>query len=282
MAGEAVDVTWDVRSVIAYALAAGATPAEDLRWVYESRGFEVVTTFAAHVLRRWIPSYVRDLRAHGWSAQLIATEEWRLHCDAVPPEGNAQVMWEVVSSVPWRHGVATSVRTELALDGETLASGTAIAVSREVPDGYPVGAAEPSAQPALRCLTIPAAEPVHSLAVRTAENQSALFRLALDLRADGEPTDAIHIDPAAAKNVGLSVPILHAGHIEALIAYAATRSTSLTPASARIEYLKPVPVGEPLQLDLWHDTGDTSTVLARLSDQDGEVKTMARLCGRAT
>lgn len=277
MHGE-VDVDWDVRSVIAYALAAGATPLEELERVYEARGFEVFTAFAAHLLRRWIPARVRQLRAHGWPAQLIATEQWQLHHGTIPPEGRARVAWEVVSDVPWRRGVASSIRAELTVDGVTLVSGETVATSREIPGGYPVRTGDDGALPDLWALTTPRTEPVASLTIGIADNQSALFRLALDLRAAGEPADAMHIDPAAAHALGLAAPILHAGHIEALIVHAAGRSASVTPVAARIEYRKPVYVGRPLRADLWQE--DSTTVLVSLTEQTGGITTLARLKGR--
>lgn len=228
-------VAYEERDAILYALAVGAAPAGDLDLVFEER-LRVLPTFAL-TLAQWAPDALGGQGAFDTSTAVHGSQ--RLRVLAPLPRSGSVEMGARVGEV-WDKGTAAVFEVEVVSDC-FVATWTIFAPGR----GGFGGERGPSA-PAR-----PAGDPSYTLAVPTAPNQAAVYRLLGDRH-------HMHIDPAAARAAGQPRPFLHGLCTLASVTLPIARTLGVHPAeltSLEGRFAAPVFPGEELQVAAWSGEG---------------------------
>lgn len=229
-------VTYDETRPILYALAVGAD-ASDLDLVFEER-LRVLPTFAL-TLAQWAPDVLGSAGAFDIRTAVHGTQ--RLRVLKPLPRSGAVEMKARVAEV-WDKGSAAVF--DVAVESEYFAATWSLFAPGCGGFGGDRG---PSAR------RRPEMSPTGSLAVPTAPNQAALYRLLGDRH-------HLHIDPEAAKTAGMPRPIMHGLCTLAAMTLPLASSLGAHPADlTELEgrFAAPVFPGDALQIDTWKDAGAT-------------------------
>jgi peroxisomal enoyl-CoA hydratase 2 len=261
--GSAVDISYDQRDVLLYAVGIGV---EDLRFVYERHpGFAVFPTFAirwggagAPIDHALIPPspgplnidaerYIELLRP----LPLAGTVHVSSRLIGVHPRGKGNGFVETESRVTDSDGevcvrmVNGSFRRGVAALGDIEpfeGSGTTYSAKVDVPD---------------RAADL-------DVGTRIGDNQAHVYRLSGDY-------NPLHIDPAAAKFGGFDRPILHGlctfGHCAQLLLGALCGGDPARFGKLKVRFASPVFPGDSLRVVAWHDGPGRVVFNARVDDR---------------
>ena len=259
----AYPVRWTVRDAITYALAAGADAHNGRALVWESApGFRPLPTFAT----RFAHAALLDVAAGTRHAGLLSfarAARVRVH-RPLPAECR-----DAVASASLRVAERTADRLVLRLDVETSAAGPIARSSLDVHFRLPGtgGARRPrTSAEGDAAWDIEARETVHPY-------QAAVFRTLLGLTADGRVRDAMHIDPAESRRLGLPAPVLPGEVTLGIIARLAVQNAARLGVGelrgASVSYLKPVADADRLVIG-FAPAGD-GVVRTRAVNGDGRI-----------
>ncbi|GAB2868573.1 MaoC/PaaZ C-terminal domain-containing protein [Myroides odoratimimus subsp. xuanwuensis] len=221
---------YDERDAMLYALAVGAA-ADDLDLVFEER-LRVLPTFAL-TLAQWAPDALGSAGAFDTSTAVHGSQ--RLEVLKPLPRSGEVAMKASVSAV-WDKGSAAIF--EVAVESDYSVATWAIFAPGCGGFGGDRG---PSAPPA------PEGEATARLAVPTALNQAALYRLLGDRH-------HMHVDPEAARAAGQPRPFLHGLATLATVTLPLARAAGAHPAdlvSLDGRFGAPVFPGDTLEVDAW-------------------------------
>ena len=190
-----IEVSWDEKDVMLYALGAGARPYDELDFLYEGKGPKVLPTFAV------IPG-MRGMGAIGGldinPAMILHGEEGITVHREIPPRATVKLTGKIVEI--WDKGSAAVIGVEGAAedaDGPMFTAKASIFVRGAGGFG---GERGPSTKGRNEP---PDREPDHVVSDATRIEQAAIYRLSGD-------RNPLHIDPEFAKNLaGFDTPILH-------------------------------------------------------------------------
>lgn len=223
-------VDYTERDAILYALAVGAT-AQDLDLVFEDR-LRVLPTFAL-TLAQWAPDALGSRGAFDTSTAVHGAQ--RLEVLRQLPGSGSLTMTAAVAEV-WDKGSAALF--EVVVESDCfVATWTLFAPGC---GGFGGQRGPTSPKP-------PQTAPDHRLAVATAPNQAALYRLLGDRH-------HMHIDPAAARAAGQPKPFLHGLCTLAATTLAVARQHGASPADLRrleARFAGPVFPGDELSVSCW-------------------------------
>jgi acyl dehydratase len=247
------------QDVSLYALACGAR-ADELDLVLEARGPAVLPSFLVVVQSDAFHQAMVDTGGD-LLMRLHAAQRFELHAP-VPPEGTLST--SVTTRAYFDQG-----RGALAIfDGETVDDKGAL-VARATMEifyrGHGGFGGEKREDPPSAA---PERAPDLSFVDETTPTQAQLYRLA-----SGD-ANAVHLDPAVARKVGMPKPILHGMCTFSFATRAAIATLgSGAPSSLRAigaRFTRPVFPGETLTTELWHLGGGQAALRTRSSSR-GEV-----------
>ncbi|NKZ02969.1 MaoC/PaaZ C-terminal domain-containing protein [Actinomadura latina] len=225
-------VTYDETQAILYALAVGAD-ASDLDLVFEER-LRVLPAFAL-TLAQWAPDVLGSAGAFDVRTAVHGTQRLRVR-NPLPRSGAVEMAARVAEV--WDKGSAAVF--DVAVESEYFEATWSIFAPGCGGFG---GERGPSAR------RRPDAAPSGALAVRTAANQAALYRLLGDRH-------HLHIDPGAAKAAGMPRPIMHGLCTLAAITLPLAASLGAHPADLQElegRFAAPVFPGDGLRVETWKD-----------------------------
>jgi len=246
-------VGYDETQAILYALAVGAA-ASDLDLVFEER-LRVLPTFAL-TLAQWAPDVLGSAGAFDVRTAVHGTQRLRV-LKPLPRSGTVEMTARVAEV--WDKGSAAVF--DVAVESEYFAATWSLFAPGCGGFGGDRG---PSAR------RRPEAAPDGSLTVRTAANQTALYRLLGDRH-------HLHIDPEAAKTAGMPRPIMHGLCTLAAATLPIAASLGAHPADlVELEgrFAAPVFPGDALRIETWKDDGEA--VLFEAAADDRTVISAAR------
>ena len=192
---EAVDVSWDHKDTILYALGVGAKPAGQLEFVFEGKGPKVLPSFAVIPGGRGMAAAIEniDLRLE----MLLHGEQSFTLKRPIPPRAKARVFSKIIEV--WDKGKAVVVGIEGNLednDGVLLTTYASLFVRGAGGFGGERGpAAEGKNAP-------PERAPDAVISETPLLEQGAIYRLSGDW-------NPIHIDPDFARLGGFDAPFMH-------------------------------------------------------------------------
>lgn len=192
---EAVEVSWDHKDTILYALGVGAKPADQLAFVYEGKGPKVLPTFAVIPGGRGMAGAIEnvDLRLE----MLLHGEQSFTLKRPIPPRAKAKVYGKIVEV--WDKGKAAVIGIESTLedkDGVLLTTYASLFVRGAGGFG---GERGPSTEGRN---APPERSPDAVVSETPLLEQGAIYRLSGDW-------NPIHIDPEFAKMGGFDAPFMH-------------------------------------------------------------------------
>lgn len=232
--------TWTETDVLLYALGVGARPPAELGLLDETRGPEVLPSFA--LLANWWA--VKDLRSvldlgshpivHGGQSLTVSRP--------LRPRGEVAVTGEV--SAVWDKGKHASIEVTTRgtdSDGELFVAvgqtmvlggggfgGDRGPATPDDPDGVPDAAVDDEVRP----------------------EQAAIYRLSGD-------RNPLHIDPAAAQKAGFDDVFLHGlctfGFATRALVNSVGYGNPAAVQSISCRFAKPVMLGTPLRTEIWHE-----------------------------
>lgn len=251
--------TWTTRDVVAYALAIGACPPQDLDYIYERNGLSVYSLFTCLPLTS--PWSVRLLTESGYEA-LFLSQRFRL--ETLPSEG--EVVTEAIVTNVWDSGRSAiiEVASQITSDGNVIATGTS---HLYIPGAGGFGG-DPAPSGAV-AEHVPISGIEIEIEIETRPEQAAAFRTVGDYieRAAHLGAD-IHVDPEAAERMGLDGPITPGICVLGVIGRALElRLGPLTELSVR--YLGVAYPGAPLRLALSEEIEPGSRRFSLSSHTDG-------------
>lgn len=247
--GESVEIRYDVRDVLLYAVGIGA---RDLRFVFEGHpDFAVFPTFpirwsgaGAPIDRSLIPPSPGPLD--------IDAERYIETLRPLPTSGTVKVTSRLIGVHPRSKGAGFVETESLVTDanGEVLAQMVNGSFRRGVERLGDIEPFEGAGQTFFAAIAPPQRPPDHEATIRIAENQAHMYRLSGDY-------NPLHIDPAAAKFGGFGAPILHGlctfgicarMLIEMLCEHDPRRFKRL-----KVRFSSPVFPGDLLKVTAWRD-----------------------------
>jgi acyl dehydratase len=230
-------VTYHERDAILYALAVGAR-ATDLDLVFE-RQLRVLPTFAL-TLAQWAPDVLAGQGAWDVATALHGSQRLQVR-RPLPPAGEVTMAAKVAAI--WDKGAAAIF--DVQVESEYFVATWSIFAPGRGGFGGERGPSRPRP---------PEAEPDVETSLPTFANQAALYRLTGDRH-------LIHVDPAAAAEIGQPGPILHGLCTLAAATLRIAAVLGLHPADL-VElggrFAAPVLPGQELDLALWRVEGGTS------------------------
>ncbi|MFA1541925.1 MaoC family dehydratase [Actinomadura monticuli] len=261
-------VRWSVRDTIAYAVATGADAHNGRALVWESApGFGALPTFAtrfAHdaLLRFAAGTQDAGLMSFARAARVRVHRPLPAECDDAVASATLEVAEHTAGRLVLRLAVDTSA------GGEPLAT-SSLDVHFRLPG--PKGARRPPPPPQ------EAGQDGDGWRVEVRETvqpyQAAVFRTLLGPAAGGGLQDAMHIDPAESRKLGLPAPALPGevtlGIVARLAVGHAARLGAGALRGAAVTYLKPVSDADRLVIG-FAPAGD-GTVRTRAVNGDGRV-----------
>ena len=231
-------VPWSLRDAITYAIAAGADAHNGRDLVWESApGFRTLATFATRFAGEALVGFAEGTQDRGLVSFARAVRV-RVHRPLPAECGDA------VASAALGVAEHTGDRLVLRLDVETSSPGGPIADSSlDVHFRLPGPRAARRPPPPTRddferaAWTVEARETVRPY-------QAAVFRTLLGPTADGRMRDAMHIDPAESRKLGLSAPALPGEVTLGIVARLARQNSARLGVGelrgAAVSYLRPV------------------------------------------
>lgn len=228
-------VSWSERDAILYALAVGAPP-DDLDLVFEER-LRVLPTFAL-TLAQWAPDALGSAGAFDTSTAVHGAQRLEV-LRPLPRAGEIDLSARV--SAVWDKGAAAVF--EVCVESHYFVATWSLFAPG---CGNFAGERGPSAP------RTPEDEPTQRLAVQTAPNQAALYRLLGDRH-------HMHVVPAAARAAGQPRPFLHGLASLASISLALSRTLDAHPADLRLlagRFAAPVFPGDRIDVAAWSAAQD--------------------------
>jgi 3-hydroxyacyl-CoA dehydrogenase/3a,7a,12a-trihydroxy-5b-cholest-24-enoyl-CoA hydratase len=247
--GESVDIAYDQRDVLLYAVGIGI---ENLRYVYERHpDFSVFPTFpirwgsaGAPIDETLIPRSPLPL--------MIDAERYLSVERPLPPEGTVSVQSRVIGIHPRGkgNGFVECETTVTDADGNLcvrMANGSFRRGVKELGDIEPF---EGSGQTYSAKVALPDAPPDVGTEIKIPRNQAHIYRLSGDY-------NALHIDPDAARFGGFDKPILHGlctfGYCAQMLLGALCNGDAGRFRTIKVRFSAPVYPGDTLQLHAWSD-----------------------------
>ncbi len=225
-------VAYDERDVMLYALAVGA-PADRLDLVYE-RDLRVLPTFGL-TLGLWAPDLLGVLGGYVPRTALHGSQRLSMHAP-LPPSGELELSGRVAAA--WDKGSAAVLEVVVECEQFTATYGIyAPGCGGFGGDRGPSSAAAPPGEPDV-VATVP-----------TRPDQAALYRLTGDRH-------VIHIDPVAARAIGLPGTIMHGLCTLGMAALAVADAVGRHPAELSElagRFAAPVRPGQDLTVHSWVD-----------------------------
>lgn len=186
--------SWTAKDTMLYALGVGCRPPEDLPFIFEGRGPQVLPTFAV------IPGM---LASAGLLAEVDIDPAAILHGEQtvtverpIPVEADTEIRGRIAHV--WDKGKAAVIVVEGEVhDHKGLLATTQATVFVRGAGGFGGDRGPSSDQP-----EVPDRDPDHSVVTAVRAEQAALYRLS------GDP-NPLHIDPDIAQMAGFDTPFLH-------------------------------------------------------------------------
>ena len=261
--GEAVEIAYDRRDVLLYAVGIGS---RDLRFVYERHpAFAVFPTFAI----RWGGA------GAPLDTTLVPNSPGPLNIDAerylelvkpLPTAGTVFVRSRVIGIHPRGRGNGfVEFESEVTdADGDVcvkMVNGSFRRGVRQLGDIEPfAGAGQTYSQK----IAVPDRDPDVAVAARVADNQAHVYRLSGDY-------NPLHIDPEAARFGGFDEPILHGlctfGHCAHLLLGALGEGDPGRFGKIKVRFSAPVFLNDLLDVRAWHDDDGRVIFEARVDDR---------------
>ncbi len=261
--GEPVEITFDQRDVLLYAVGIGI---EDLRFVYErDPAFAVFPTFPI----RWGGAGAPI------DANLVPNSPGPLNIDAeryleavrpLPTSGTVFVRSRVI-------GIHPRGRGNGFVEFESEVTDSAGAVYMKMVNGSfrrgvkALGDIEPFAgagQTFSQKIAVPQRAPDVTTTARVADNQAHIYRLSGDY-------NPLHIDPDAARFGGFEVPILHGlctfGLCAQRLLGVLANGEAARFRKIKVRFSAPVFMNEALEVRAWHDGPGRVLFEARVEDR---------------
>lgn len=258
---EGVEFKWTDRETMLYALSVGMGRDQldetELKFVFEKEPLKTVPSMASVLSRMNLghkTGHDRSKSVHG---------EQRLTLfRPLPPEGELIADAQITDIIDKGEGrgalIYTKTDARLKSDGEPLYSIISTSFARG--DG---GFGGPN-KPGLPLHEMPGRSPDASCALNIRKDQALLYRL----NGDRNP---LHADPAMAKRVGFSVPILHGLCSYGTACYAILKTMlDYDPTAVRgmdVRFSSPVLPGETITTDMWKD-GNIISFECRVAERD--------------
>lgn len=250
---------WDDREVMLYALGVGARPPRELTLLDESKGPDVLPTFAL-IANFWAVRDVRSALGTTEGTMVHAAQALEVH-RPVPARGAVETQARLTAL--WdkgRNTVCELTSTGLDSDGLLFTARSTTMLLGVGGWGGERGTTDAAPDPGEA-----APDAVFDDVIRP--EQSAIYRLSGD-------RNPLHIDPEAARRAGFDDVFLH-GLCTMGFAARAVIATMAGGEPARLRsiacrFAKPVFLDAPLRTELWHHQGAEATTLFR-SQQDGTV-----------
>ena len=253
--GEAVEIAYDQRDVLLYAVGIGI---RDLRFVYESHpDFAVFPTFPI----RWGGAGApldTDLVPNSPGPLNIDAERYLEMVKPLPTSGSVFVRSRVVGIHPRGRGNGFVEFQSDVTDahGEVYVKMVNGSFRRGVEQLGDIEPFEGAGTTYSQKLTVPDRAPDAAVTTRVADNQAHIYRLSGDY-------NPLHIDPDAARFGGFDAPILHGlctfGHCGQLLLDALADGDPARFRTIKVRFSAPVLLDEDLEVRAWHD-GDGRVV----------------------
>ena len=261
--GEAVEIAYDQRDVLLYAVGVGI---RDLRFVYEGHpDFAVFPTFPI----RWGGA------GAPLDANLVPNSPGPLNIDAerylemvkpLPTSGSVFVRSRVVGIHPRGRGNGfVEFQSDVTdADGEVYVKMINGSFRRGVEKLGDIEPFEGAGTTYSQKLTVPDRVPDAAVTARVADNQTHIYRLSGDY-------NPLHIDPDAARFGGFDAPILHGlctfGHCGQLLLDALADGDPARFRKIKVRFSAPVSLDEDLEVRAWRDGGGRAVFEARADDR---------------
>ena len=261
--GEPVDIRYDQRDVLLYAVGIGVG---DLRFVYEKHpAFAVFPTFPI----RWGSAGVPIDPA------LVPPSPGPLNIDAerlieqlhpLPLSGSVSVRSRLIGVHPRGkgNGFVETESTVTDADGRLCIRMVSGSFRRGVERLGDIEPFEGAGQTHSVRIEAPDQAPDLDLSARIADNQAHLYRLSGDY-------NPLHIDPDAARFGGFDRPILHGlctfGHCAQLLLGALGDGEAARFGTLKLRFSSPVYPGDTLRVLVWHDRPGRVIFEARVEER---------------
>ena len=261
--GEAVEIAYDQRDVLLYAVGIGS---RDLRFVYERHpDFAVFPTFPI----RWGGAGApldTNLVPNSPGPLNIDAERYLEMVKPLPTSGSVFVRSRVVGIHPRGRGNGFVEFQSDVTDahGEVYVKMVNGSFRRGVDKLGDIEPFEGAGTTYSQKIAVPDRAPDATVTARVADNQAHIYRLSGDY-------NPLHIDPDAARFGGFDVPILHGlctfGHCAQLLLDALAGGDPARFRKIKVRFSAPVLLDEDLEVRAWND-GDGRVVFeARARDQ---------------
>ena len=261
--GEAVEIAYDQRDVLLYAVGIGS---RDLRFVYERHpDFAVFPTFPI----RWGGAGApldTNLVPNSSGPLNIDAERYLEMVKPLPTSGSVFVRSRVVGIHPRGRGNGFVEFQSDVTDahGEVYVKMVNGSFRRGVDKLGDIEPFEGAGTTYSQKIAVPDRAPDATVTARVADNQAHIYRLSGDY-------NPLHIDPDAARFGGFDVPILHGlctfGHCAQLLLDALAGGDPARFRKIKVRFSAPVLLDEDLEVRAWND-GDGRVVFeARARDQ---------------
>ena len=261
--GEAVEISYDQRDVLLYAVGIGS---RDLRFVYEGHPeFAVFPTFSI----RWGGAGApldRNLVPNSPGPLNIDAERYLELVKPLPKSGSVFVRSRVIGIHPRGrgNGFVEFESNVTDADGDVyvkMVNGSFRRGVRELGDIQPF---EGAGQTYSQKITVPEREPDAIVTHRIADNQAHIYRLSGDY-------NPLHIDPDSARFGGFHEPILHGlctfGHCAQLLLGALADGDPARFKKIKVRFSAPVFLNDELNLRAWHDGAGRVAFETRVDDR---------------
>ena len=261
--GEAVEISYDQRDVLLYAVGIGS---RDLRFVFEGHPeFAVFPTFSirwggagAPLDRKFVPNSPGPLN--------IDAERYLELVKPLPKSGAVFVRSRVIGIHPRGRGNGFVEFESNVTDADgnvyvKMVNGSFRRGVRELGDIQPF---EGAGQTYSQKITVPDREPDVIVAHRIADNQAHVYRLSGDY-------NPLHIDPDSARFGGFHEPILHGlctfGHCAHLLLGALADGDPARFRKIKVRFSAPVFLNDELNVRAWHNGAGRVAFETRVDDR---------------
>lgn len=247
--GEPVDISYDQRDVLLYAVGIGIT---DLRYIYEANAdFAVFPTFSI----RWGGAGAPVASAHippSPGPLNIDAERYLEILQPLPRSGSVSVRSRLIGVHPRGKGngfceYESIVTNEAGEDCVRMVNGSFRRGVEQLGDIEPF---EGSGQTFSQKIAVPDSSPDVETSVVISENQAHIYRLSGDY-------NSLHIDPEAARFGGFETPILHGlctfGHCAQKLLDALCDGDHAGFKKIKVRFSSPVFPGDELKIRAWQD-----------------------------
>ena len=256
---EPVKIAWSPKDVMLYALGVGSKPGEELNFLYEGRGPEVLPTYAV----------IPGMRAMGNIGKIVELDIARLlHGEQGvrihrPLPAKAELVMTSRISEVWDKGKAAVIGVTADFsDSEGVVFSTHSSLFYSGGGGFG-GDPGPSARDLNRT---PESSPDLTIGYVTREEQGALYRLSGD-------RVALHIDPEFAEKAGYDKPFMHGlctfGFVGRAVLSGLCDGDPARFVSLEGRFSERVEFGDEINTRIWH--AGAGEALLQAVTQDGRV-----------